>query len=178
MSDEVSRLFLALWPDAAVRRALQDAARPAVASSGGRAVPAANYHLTLAFLGLQPRSQWDAIGDAVSRQVPVTGTLRLEWLGCFRAVRVLWAGPRRTPHVLNRQAQRLRAALVANGVSFTPGPFRAHVTLARRIVRTPSFYIEPICWDYAGVALIESDRTRPRYRLLAQWPGRDLRPME
>lgn len=171
-------MFLALWPDAAIRRALQVAARPAVAASGGRAVPAANYHLTLAFLGLQPRSQWDAIGDAVSRQVPLTGTLRLERLGHFRAERVLWAGPQRTPHVLSRQASRLRAALVANGVSFTPGPFRAHVTLARRIAQASSFDIEPIRWDYAGVSLIESDRTRPRYKVLAQWPDRDFRPME
>lgn len=178
MGNERLRLFLALWPDAALRRAVQVATRAAVATSGGRAVPSANYHLTLAFLGLQPRSQLDAIRDAVSRLAPVTGTLRLEQIGHFRAARVLWIGPRRTPPVLNRQAGTLRGALEANRVRFTPGPFRAHVTLARRIVQVPSATLAPIRWDYAGVALIESDRTRPHYKVLAHWPRRDLPPME
>ncbi|MGH8126765.1 MAG: RNA 2',3'-cyclic phosphodiesterase [Gammaproteobacteria bacterium] len=178
MGDERLRLFLALWPDVAVRRALQAATRTAVETSGGRAVPTANYHLTLAFLGLQPRSQLDVIHDAISRLESITGTLHLQQIGYFRAARVLWAGPQRTPTMLSRQANRLRAALGANGVSFTPGPFRAHVTLARRVAQVPSVEFEPIHWAYTGVTLIESDRARPRYRVLAQWPGRDLPPME
>ncbi|MDH5265059.1 MAG: RNA 2',3'-cyclic phosphodiesterase, partial [Betaproteobacteria bacterium] len=47
----MARLFFALWPDAAARAALADLARATANRYGGRAVPAANLHLTLVFLG-------------------------------------------------------------------------------------------------------------------------------
>jgi len=171
VNDERLRLFLALWPDAGVRRALQAAARPAVAASGGRPVPAANYHLTLAFLGLQPPSELDAIADAAARQEPPGGTLRLTRIGRFPGARVLWAGPERTPPGLARAARGLRAALESNGVRFAPGPFRAHVTLARRIARAPdATAIEPVRWRYSGIALVQSEGGRAPYRVLRKWP--------
>jgi len=171
VNDERLRLFLALWPDAAVRRSLQAAARPAVEASGGRPVPAANYHLTLAFLGLQPSSNLDAIARAAAAQESFAGTLRLTRIGHFRGARVLWAGPERTPPRLARAAAGLRAALEANGVRFTPGPFRAHVTLARRIARVPdASAIEAVPWRYDGIALVQSGGGRAPYRVLRKWP--------
>lgn len=178
MSDDRLRLFLALWPDAKVRCTLQALARPLVEASGGRAVPAANYHLTLAFLGSQPRSRLDAIAGVAAGQAPLTGTLRLTRLGYFRGARVLWAGPERTPPVLSRAAANLRNALKANGVSVEPGPFRAHVTLARRIERVPEGVIEPIRWHYAGIALVQSEGGSAPYRVLRKWPEDDPASME
>lgn len=179
MSTDPLRLFFALWPSPSVRNALHAATCGMVEASGGRAVPVADYHLTLAFLGLQPRTQLAAIGDAASRLVPPTGTLHLTQLGCFRAAHVLWAGPQHTPSALSQAVNRLRAALDASGVSVAPGPFRAHVTLARRIERVPpQLELSPIRWDYAGVVLVASARTRPRYRVLAAWPGWDSAPVE
>lgn len=170
MSDERLRLFVALWPDAAIRRALHAGSRQAVEVSGGRPVPPANYHLTLAFLGLQPRSKLDAIDDAARGGARLEGMLRLTRIGHFSRARVLWAGPERTPPALGRAAARLRSALEANGVHFAPGPFRAHVTLARRITRAPDGAIEPIRWRYAGLALVLSEGGRAPYRVLRKWP--------
>jgi 2'-5' RNA ligase len=171
------RLFFALWPSPSVRNALYAATCEIVEASGGRAVPVANYHLTLAFLGLQPRTQLAAIGDTAARLAPPTGTLHLTRLGCFRAAHVLWAGPQHTPSALSQAVNQLRAALGANGVSVAPGPFRAHVTLARRIERVPpQLEISPIRWDCAGVVLVARERTRPRYRVVATWP--DWAPVE
>jgi len=179
VSADPLRLFFALWPSPAVRRTLHAATCRTVEASGGRAVPMADYHLTLAFLGLQPHTQLAAIGDAASRLVSPRGTLHLARLGCFRAARVLWAGPRHPPSALGQAVNRLRAALDTNGVRVAPGPFRAHVTLARRIERAPPrLELSPIRWDYAGVVLVASERTRPRYRVVAAWPGRDSAPVE
>jgi len=179
VSTDSLRLFFALWPSSVVRRALHEATRGVVEASGGQAVPMADYHLTLAFLGRQPHTQLGAIGAAASRLAPLTGTLHLTQLGCFRAARVLWAGPQHPPSALSQAVNRLRAALDANGVSVAPGPFRAHVTLARRIERAPPrLELSPIRWDYAGVVLVASARTRPRYRVVAAWPGRDSAPVE
>lgn len=179
MSDERLRLFLALWPDAAVRRALHAAAAPAVAASGGRPVPPANYHLTLAFLSPQPRSKLDAIADAAAGQCALEGTLRLTRIGHFGGARVLWAGPAHTPPRLARAVAGLRAALEANGVHCTPGPFRAHVTLARRIARAPeSTLMEPVRWRYSGLALVLSEGGRAPYRVLRKWPAEGPDTME
>ncbi len=179
MSADPLRLFFALWPSSVVRRTLHAAACRTVEASGGRAVSVADYHLTLAFLGLQPCTQLAAICDAASSLAPPTGTLRLARLGCFRAARVLWAGPQHPPPALSQTVNRLRAALGANGVRVAPGPFRAHVTLARHIERVPlQLELPPIRWDYADVVLVASERTRPRYRVVAAWPGRDSAPVE
>lgn len=170
VTDESLRLFLALWPDAAARRALQAAARTAISASGGWPVPAVNYHLTLAFLGRQPRSNIGAIADAVARQPTLEGTLRLTRVGCFRGARVLWAGPERTPHGLARAVLGLRVALEDNGVQCAPGPFRVHVTLARRIARAPAVTaIEPVRWHYSGITLVQSEGGRAPYRILQKW---------
>jgi len=54
MSDATIRLFFALWPDDATRRALAACASAVVAQTGGREVAAGNLHLTLAFIGERP----------------------------------------------------------------------------------------------------------------------------
>lgn len=51
------RLFLALWPTAAMQSELADAARAVMESArGGREIPRESLHLTLAFLGSVPEA--------------------------------------------------------------------------------------------------------------------------
>ena len=45
------RLFFALWPDAAIRERLQQAADCIALDASARRVPQANLHLTLHFIG-------------------------------------------------------------------------------------------------------------------------------
>lgn len=167
------RLFFALWPDAAVRRAIEASTAGAVAASGGRPVPRANYHLTLVFLGDQPAAVLPAIRGAADRVAPPAGLLRLERLGTFPRAGVLWLGPSRTPPALARCVGDLRAALAAAGVEWPAEPprFRPHLTLARRIRRRqPAAASTPVPWRYAGLSLVASERARAPYRVLANWP--------
>ena len=64
------RLFFALWPDDGLRDQLRRVSEPAVRLAGGRPVPPANYHLTLAFLGGLPADRLDAV-------IGVAGTVRM-----------------------------------------------------------------------------------------------------
>ena len=51
------RLYFALWPDAALRATIARVAAGPAAVAGGRAVPAADLHVTLAFLGGVPAAR-------------------------------------------------------------------------------------------------------------------------
>ena len=57
------RLFFALWPDEDMRQAMLHAIRKAARASGGRPVPAANLHVTLAFLGAVPERRLGELGE-------------------------------------------------------------------------------------------------------------------
>ena len=60
------RLFFALWPDQASIAATAALAQQVALASAGRAVPAANIHLTLAFLGHQPNTSVVSIMRAIA----------------------------------------------------------------------------------------------------------------
>ncbi len=177
----VLRLFIALWPGEGVRRAVQAVSRPAIETSGGRAVPRANYHLTLVFLGDQPRAHLPRIERAMAAVEPPAGLLRLDRFGTFGKAGVLWLGPEHTPPALARGARELTRALRAEGVQWRQGAgrFRAHVTVARRILREPPAAVQgPVLWHYGGFSLVASERAQSRYRVLQNRPCPDGRHMK
>jgi 2'-5' RNA ligase len=59
-----TRMFFALWPDAAARAALAGLAAEVVRGGGGRAPAAANLHLTLAFVGAVAPERREALHAA------------------------------------------------------------------------------------------------------------------
>ena len=167
------RLFIALWPDEGVRRAVQAASHAAVEASGGRPVPRANYHLTLVFLGDQPHTHLPRVQRAIAAVEPPSGHFRLTRFGVFEKAQVLWLGPEHTPPALTHCGRELRQALRSEGVEWRQAPerFRAHVTLARRIRREPSEAVPgPVPWHYSGFSLVVSERARARYRVLENRP--------
>ena len=92
-------------------------------------------HLTLAFLGEQPEERLPALletGTAIAaRHSPLE--LRTAVLGGFprlASARVLWLGLEPSPG-LEALATDLRQALRDIGLPLDPGPFKAHLTLAR-----------------------------------------------
>lgn len=153
------RLFFAAWPPAGTAEALARWAREAQRESGGRAVPAENIHLTLAFLGEVDPQAARALGASV-RLAPAG--FALEEARFWAHNRILWAGPRETPATLAALAHALGEKR----------PFAAHVTLVRRARhgrRLPRF--EVLDWPVAGFSLVSSrlGPAGPSYEVLERY---------
>ena len=158
------RLFFALWPDAVARRALTVASAAAVAASGGRPVPPASLHATLAFLGAVPAAriaELAALARAAAAAWPPGETpllLRFTCLAHWRAPQVLCALTARGDDMpAGALAQALHTAAAAAGFLPDLKPFRAHVTVARQVARAPhGARFAAVTWRCATLALIES----------------------
>lgn len=177
------RLFVAVPVPQPVRRTLDTAVAPLRERYDGlRWIPAANWHLTLVFLGEVPvgvrlRAQI-ALGAAARAARPCTVAVDGR-LGRF-GDRVLWAAVVAPDGSLPDLAAGVADGLRSNGVAIDDRPFRAHLTLARarrghRIPREPRRLAAPgvpLGWTASTVALMASqlEPGRSRYRTVATWP--------
>ncbi len=151
------RLFFALVPDPPVRNALGALAQGLQATIGGRAVPAHNIHLTLAFIGetdLARAAQLRAVLGVLPR---VAFTLTLDRLGEWRHADVAWIAP----SVVGEAPAALHAALAdalrAAAFPVEDRPFRPHVTLVRRPARRLATAASgPLAWPVTRVSLMRS----------------------
>jgi RNA 2',3'-cyclic 3'-phosphodiesterase len=182
--ESTRRLFFALWPDDAQRAALAHAVRKAVRACGGRPVPAESLHVTLAFLGSVPESrvaELRALAGAVAAHLPPPASplaLALARIEYSARAQMLWviageaAQPAAVPGV-QALAGALKEATAAAGFSPDLKPFRAHVTVARKVARAPAAQpMREVEWRFDGFALIES-RTDPAgavYSMVESYP--------
>jgi 2'-5' RNA ligase len=167
-------VFFALWPDAAARDALAALARDVASRTQGRAPPASNLHVTVAFVGDVAKSRVAdlvSIGAAVAPDVPAFD-LTLDTRGSFRGTGIAWAGPSIVPAELELLAQRFAGALGARGFAVERRAFHPHMTLARRC-RTPEHatIAPPASFRVMRVVLDASESVEGgvRYRELASW---------
>lgn len=150
------RLYFALWPDEPLRAAIVAASAAAVAAAGGRAVPPADLHVTLAFLGGVPAGRAaDAIVAARGIRAEPGGQM-FDRLGSW---------PRGGPLVLETtcvapQLGALRAALenalLAADFTLDRREFRPHITLARAPERRCATVAANVHWRYSAFVLVES----------------------
>lgn len=170
MAGNKKRLFFALWPDAATRETIAGRTRDAVTAAGGRAVPEANLHLTLAFLHNVDVRRVPCVTDAARRAACAPFDLTLTRIDTFARSRILWlAPPEPDGAAAGRLAARLWRALEVCGFEPERRPFRPHVTLARKIEAGKSrSAIEPVAWRVTSFALMESlpAGPRPRYAVV------------
>jgi 2'-5' RNA ligase len=173
MPESSARMFFALAMDHALDGALDSQATALVAATGGRAVPPANRHATLAFIGTVPRddiARLAAVGTTLPR---APFDLALDTIGTFKGARVAWIGPSQTPPALVALHGTLAAKLVEQGLPIDERPYHAHVTLARHCLRTlAQRKVPPIAWPVREVILYESITAPqgPRYEPRARWP--------
>lgn len=167
------RAFYAILPPPDVRHALGQLAEAIGQQARGRAVPAENVHLTLAFVGAWPTSRVHALHAAGAAVRGVPFRLTLDLLGGFRRSGIAWLGSSHPAPQLITLAGALGDALRAHEVTYEARVFRPHVTLARGTRgRGPGASIEPLAWDVDAFSLMQS-QTRPegaRYESLATWP--------
>ena len=172
------RLFFALWPDETQRRALEHAAAKAVRHSGGRPVPVANLHVTLAFLGSVaavriPDLQRIAREQAarLAHDAPPTPTFARP--AHWKEAQVLCALAAEQSPSARGLTVALQEAAAAIGLSPDRKPFQAHVTLARKVVRPAAMLrLRPVVWTFDAFALIDS-RTEPSgpiYSVIDSYP--------
>jgi 2'-5' RNA ligase len=166
------RLFFALWPDEAQRAALSHATAKVVRRCGGRPVPEASLHVTLSFLGSVPEPRIPVLSEIARRTagsppadcVPLG--LILEGFEHWAKAQILAvvtpaAAPGAPPSGAASLAARLNGETASAGFSPDLKPFRAHVTVARKVARTPRpAAMRPVQWSFEAFALIES-RTLP-----------------
>jgi RNA 2',3'-cyclic 3'-phosphodiesterase len=167
------RLFFALWPDEAQRTALAHAAAKTVRHSGGSPVPESNLHITLAFLGSVTETRLPELSTIAGRAAATSPGDAVPLAITFEGVEY-WAKPQvlavlEHPHDTRAEptsgvgqlARTLVTETVAAGFSPDLKPFRAHVTVARKVTRAPrSGEMRQVLWSFDSFALIES-RTLP-----------------
>lgn len=138
-----------------------------------RAVKPANYHLTLAFLGDVDVERQDRLGDFLSSVDTGTFSLTLDDTGYFDDTRILQIAPRQVPDAALRLAARCRQLAGRAGIRTDKRPWRAHLTLARRVPSPPPPpFVSPLfTMDIDRFGLYESILAADgaRYRLLRDW---------
>jgi RNA 2',3'-cyclic 3'-phosphodiesterase len=168
------RVFFAVWPDAPAAAALGVLAGELARRMSGRAPPAANLHLTIAFVGAIPAERVPALQEIGRDAAARAGrfALALDRVGTFRDGGIVWAGATSVPPEITRLAQALSEGLAAAGFAVDPRPFHPHVTLARRCRRAAELAISPpIAWTVTRLVLNVSSlsSSAPRYEDRDGW---------
>jgi 2'-5' RNA ligase len=167
------RLFFALWPSDPLRAELAPRLTGLQPPDIGRPQRPDQWHVTLEFLGSVPAARVAAARMAAAQVRAAPCELRLDAVEYWRRPEVLCLVARNLPSPLGSLVEQLRAALAAQGFETETRPFKAHLTLARKVrhpVRLPPF--EPLPWPVADFALMESitDRAGSVYTPLETWP--------
>ncbi len=146
-------MFFALWPDASVREqfaSLQQAI-------SGRKVHIQNLHLTMAFLGHQPRTLLPALTEVLT-DLPLTALqMQIDTYGYFQKQRIVWAGASTPPPALFDLQRALWDAIHNAGIPFKPlNGFKPHISLARDAEEQTGKLLQTIEWQIEKIALLES----------------------
>ncbi|HWL62450.1 MAG TPA: RNA 2',3'-cyclic phosphodiesterase [Steroidobacteraceae bacterium] len=180
------RLFFALQPKPAEQAAISAALLPVVHAFGARPMPQADLHLTLAFLGEVPADAIPGLQRAAVNVATALLSLQLSRIDYWAAPGVLCLLPEEATTAKPVQlAQALAVAAISCGVRMDEKPFRAHVTVARKVPPAasgkgpwPRPLREPLPFTADGFVLMESARQRegPRYKVIHSWPSGSTDP--
>jgi RNA 2',3'-cyclic 3'-phosphodiesterase len=127
------RLFFALQLSPAQSVALAGHVSPLIAQLGASPVPAQNSHATLCFIGSIEGERLDALRAAASSLRGRRVLLSFDALEYWETPKILCATSSRDSSSASELSIALGEAAVAAGFSPDIKPFRAHVTLARKI---------------------------------------------
>ena len=172
---ETERLFFALWPRPEQQKAWAAMASELLPTGVGRLVSAANLHMTLLYVGAVADDRRKALEVMAAEISFAPFVLRLDELGCWRKPRVLWWGPTQTPGALFELVQSLQAGAGRCGIEVEARPYKAHMTLARKVVHAPEqVVVRSYDWAVDHFALMRSVSSPAgvRYEPLQQWSAR------
>jgi len=161
------RVFFALWPSEEQQTALVGAARSALQAEGGRLVPAVNFHVTLVFVGSVAEARMQdlfKIAEQVSGAARSSGEfgwdplqLPFDAVEYWRKAKLLCATAGMPSAAAGALSAALKTRLLTGGFAPDLKPFRAHVTLARKVPHaTGDHTMQSVLWSFTGFALVES----------------------
>ena len=158
MAPSQARLFVALWPDADTRTRLAAQARSWRWPPSARPELPERLHLTLHFIGAQPRERVHDLARGVAALPWVEAELALDraavWSG---GVAVLQAS--QVPGALADLHAALARWLESESIATEARAWQPHVTLARKAAGAqPSCDGLPLRWVTAAPVLVESWR--------------------
>lgn len=152
------RAFLGLTPDVKTKLAIElwrNKAFPCFYAP----VPAANFHITLAFLGQISPKQLDALCDSVNQISEIqTFDVSLNQVGYWSKPKALWLGCNDIHNEHLKLVKSLSQIGNSIGLQLPKQDYIAHLTLARKCsVSPPAALIEPtLTWRNAEFHLFES----------------------
>ncbi|NQD94521.1 RNA 2',3'-cyclic phosphodiesterase [Pseudomonas sp. CrR25] len=169
MKNDALRLFFAL--DCPPQLAVAIAAWRDELRLGGRPVATANLHLTLAFLGQQPRARLAELMQIGASLHAPAFDLHLDRL-VRRRNGLLYLTSSQPSSGLLELAERLRNALLEVGFDLECRPFFAHVSLLRHCPKLPPGLTPSFDWPARYFTLFASEQgpSGIRYRQVDQWP--------
>lgn len=167
-----SRLFFALWPDAALRPRLA-AVAATLPLATGRRIPVTNLHATLLYVGAVAPDMAMELQRAAARIVADPCEFKLDSVGWWQRPRIAWLGARVVPAALVGLTEALRVMVWGLGIAVEDRPFSLHVTVARDVtLAVPAVSPFSIPWTVTDFALMAS-LSGPGggcYEPLAHWP--------
>lgn len=168
------RAFLGLSPDPQTKLAIQ-AWRDKTLPAFNAPVPAANFHVTLAFLGQVTEKQLDSICSQIEQQDPFPEfKVNLDHVGYWSKPKAFWLGSKHTQaHHLNLASQLQKIAR-QGGIFLSKQDYVAHLTLAQKCVTNPPTpLIDPqFSWHNSEFHLFESVSSAHgvAYHIRHSWP--------
>lgn len=166
-----SRLFFALWPERPVLEALKSTQQQ-LDLPEGKPVPAEKLHITLLFLGEVGEDHIDAFKSFAGQLHLEPCELVLDRLEHWVRPAVLCLTAQTTPEALLSLIEALKRGAKKMGFKPEKRPFRAHLTLARKVrKRVVSREIDPIHWPVKDFVLVKSvlASTGAHYEILERW---------
>jgi 2'-5' RNA ligase len=156
LSSALARVFFALWPDAATRSLLGQAARRMHQGLGGRRTRDDSIHLTLAFIGNVSVQRLPELAVPPLHDLKPF-TLSLDRCGCWPHNGIGWIVPSQVPDPLQRLVFAMEGWLRGAGFALEERPYRPHVTLVRKAECVPLMQdIAPIIWRVEEFVLVRS----------------------
>lgn len=149
------RLFFALNPDDRVRREAATVQRELGVE--GRAVPPANFHVTLAFLGMHDADLIPRVCDVAAGLAFEPCSITFDRIGRFKRAGVLWLGASEVPDSLTAFQHGLVGALLEAGIGHDRKPWKPHLTLYRKMrTMPPTMGPVEVRWRLESFSLVES----------------------
>jgi len=168
------RAFFGLSPDVKTKLAI-DAWRNKAHPHLNAPVPAANFHVTLAFLGQILPKQLDALCEGANQMSEIqTFDVSLNQVGYWSKPKALWLGCEDTQNEHLQLTKNLTQIANAIGLQLPKQDYVAHLTLARKCsINPPAPLIAPnFTWRNTEFHLYESvsGKKGMSYHIRHTWP--------